>query len=104
MTFFFLSIFLFIYSIVLSLSIFFLSILILFFFLSTHHHGEADGDDLNGFDHPQDCQTEDLDDGEDVDPPQGHVTHVWKIGLVLDGLDEEEEAINQLKKGDNSYY
>ena len=84
-----------------SLFLFFFSILILFFFLSTHHHGEADGDDLNGFDHPQDCQTEDLDDGEDVDPPQGHVTHVRKIGLVLDGLDEEEEAINQLKGGIN---
>lgn len=106
MAFFFLSIFLSIYFslYLLSLSIFFLSILFLFFFLSTHHHGEADGDDLDSFDHPQDRQTEDLDDGEDVDPPQGHVTHVRKIGLVLNGLDEEEEAINQLKKRDKSCY
>lgn len=64
--------------------------------LGSYHHGEADGDDLDRLNDPQNGQTEDLDDGEDVDPPERHVTHVWKIGLVLDGLDEEEEAVHQL--------
>lgn len=62
----------------------------------SYHHGEADGDDLDCLDDPQNDQTQHLDDSEDVDPPERHVTHVRKIGLVLDGLDEQEEAVHQL--------
>lgn len=64
--------------------------------LRSYHHGEADGDDLDCLDDPQNGQTQDLDDGEDVDPPERHVTNVRKIGLVFDWLDEEEEAVHQL--------
>lgn len=45
--------------------------------LGSYHHGEADGDDLDRLNDPQNGQTEDLDDGEDVDPPERHVTYVW---------------------------
>lgn len=62
---------------------------------STHHHGEDDGS-LGGLDDPQQDQTAQLDDGEEMDLPQRNVTQVDEVGLVLGRHAEQRESVEEL--------
>lgn len=50
----------------------------------TYHHGK-NYCSSRSFYHPQEDQTGELDDCEDVDLPEGHVAEVNQVGLVLSG-------------------
>lgn len=65
--------------------------------LRTNHHGEDDGS-LGGLDDPQQDQTAQLDDSEEVDLPQGDVTEIDEVGLVLRRHAEQREAVKELGK------
>lgn len=49
---------------------------------STNHHGEDDGQE-GGFEDPEDGQAGDLDQREEVHPPQRDVAEVGEVRLVL---------------------
>lgn len=61
------------------------------------HHGEDDGS-LGGLDDPQQDQTAQLDDGEEVDLPQRDVTKIDEVGLVLGRHAEQREAVIELEE------
>lgn len=65
--------------------------------MRTNHHGEDDGS-LGGLDDPQQDQTAQLDDSEEVDLPQRDVTEIDKVGLVLGRHAEQCEAVVELEK------
>lgn len=50
--------------------------------LITYHNGEDDGQE-GGLEDPEHSQTYDLDQREQVYPPQRYVTEVGEVGLVL---------------------
>ena len=47
-----------------------------------NHHGEDDGI-IGGLDDPEHDQAAELDDGEEMDLPQGNVSQVDEVRLVL---------------------
>lgn len=49
---------------------------------STNHHGEDYGQE-GGFENPEDGQAGDLNQREEVHPPQGDVAEVGEVRLVL---------------------
>ena len=62
-----------------------------------YHHGEDNGGP-GGLDDPQQGETGELDDGEEVHLPQGHVAEVDEVGLMLSGHAEQLEAVEELRE------
>ena len=64
---------------------------------STHHEGKDDGNRTDGLDGPQRGQAQDLDECEEVDTAQGHLTQVDVIWLVLGWHQYDHHPLHQLK-------
>lgn len=63
----------------------------------TDHDREDDGH-KGGFENPEDSQAGDLDESEEVDPPQGDMAEVGEVRLVLGGHQVELDPIPELSK------
>lgn len=63
----------------------------------THHHGKDDGGP-GGLDHPQQDQAAQLDDGEEVHLPQGYMTEIDEVWLVLGRHAEKCDAVKELEE------
>lgn len=64
---------------------------------STHHYWEDDGKE-GRLEDPEDSQAHDLDQGEEVDPPQRHVPQEGEVRLVLGRHQVELDALPELDK------
>jgi len=69
------------------------------YFEGWYHHGEDDSGP-GGLDDPQQGETRELDDGEEVNLPQGHVAEVDEVRLVLGWHAEQLEAVKELQEKD----
>lgn len=65
--------------------------------MRTNHHGKNNGS-FGGLDEPEQDQTSELDDGEEVDLPQGYVSEIDEVWLVLGWHAEKCEAVKELEK------
>ena len=63
----------------------------------THHHGKDDGSS-GGLDEPEQNQTAELDDGEEVHLPQRYVPEIDEVWLVLGRHAEKSETVKELEK------
>lgn len=61
-----------------------------------HHDGENDGSH-GGLEDPEQCQAQDLDEGEEVDLPEGNVSQVNQVGLVLRRHQKQLQTIHKLQ-------
>lgn len=64
---------------------------------STDHDGEDNGHE-GGFEDPEDSQAGNLDQCEEMDPPQGDVAEVGEVRLVLRGHQVELDPIPELSR------
>lgn len=69
-------------------------------YFSTNHDREDDGHE-GGLEDPQDGQTGDLDQREEVDPSEGDVAEIGKVRLVLRGHQIELDPIPELSRRQN---
>lgn len=69
--------------------------------LFTHHHRKHNGS-LGGLDDPEQNQTAELDDGEQVHLPQGHVSQIDEVWLVLGWHTKQSQAVKELQR--RNYY
>merc|ERR1719347_1639523 len=61
------------------------------------HHEEGEGKSGRGRLHnPKENQTEELEDSEHAHPPGGHPLHIRDVGMVLHGLNEEGQPVEEL--------
>lgn len=65
--------------------------------LVSHHDRENDGRH-GGLEDPEQRQTQHLDEGEEVDFPEGDVPQVHQVRLVLGGHQQQLEAIHELQE------
>ena len=63
----------------------------------THHHWEDDGQE-GGLQDPEDGQTDDLDQGEEMDPPQGDVAQEGEVRLVFGGHQIQLDTLPELEQ------
>ena len=68
------------------------------------HDGEGDRGGGVGLDDPEPHQGEQLDDGEEVDPLDGHVLEVHVVGLVLSGYEQEAEPVEKLQPYEKRFF
>lgn len=71
---------------------------IFLFCFYTHHHREDDGE-KGGFEDPEDGQTDQLDEGEQMHPSQRHVPQEGEVWLVLGWHQVELDALPELDHG-----
>lgn len=67
----------------------------------SYHHWENNSS-RGGLDDPEQGQAEQLDDGEEVHPAQGHVAEVGEVRLVLGWHQEQPHAVRELQRGDGT--
>lgn len=67
--------------------------------LSAHHDRENDGRH-GGLEDPEQRQAQDLDEGEEVDLPEGDVPQVHQVGLVLGRHQQQLETIHELQESE----
>lgn len=60
-----------------------------------YHDGEDDGEE-GGFEDPEYGQADDLQEGEEMDPPERHVAQVGKVRLVLRWHQEQLDPVPEL--------
>ena len=60
------------------------------------HHGKQDGDALDGLDEPQEKQTTQLNEGEDVHAPCANVTEIDVVRLIFLGHEDQQDPRDQL--------
>lgn len=65
--------------------------------MKAYHQWETNRNRLNGFDGPQDTKTQNLNEGEEMNSHQRHMANVWKIRLVFNWLDKQEQPLYKLK-------
>lgn len=65
--------------------------------LFTHHHRKYDGS-LGRLDDPEQNQTAELGDGEEVHLPQGHMTQIYEVWLVLGWHTEQCQPVKELER------
>lgn len=63
----------------------------------SYHDREYDGSH-GGLEDPQQSQAEDLDEGEEVDLPEGNVSQVNQVGLMFRGHQKQLKTIHKLQK------
>lgn len=63
----------------------------------TYHHGKDDGSS-GGLDEPEQNQTAELDDGEEVHLPQRYMSEIDEVWLVLGWHAEKRDAVKELEK------
>ena len=68
--------------------------------MNKYHDREEDGQN-GGLENPKDSQTDDLDQGEEVDPPQRHVTQEREVRLVLGRHHVQLDPLPELQGSDN---
>lgn len=64
--------------------------------MACYHHGENDGS-LGGLDDPQQDQTAELDDGEEVHLPQRDVAKVDEVRLMFGRHAEQPQTVEELR-------
>lgn len=64
---------------------------------AAHHDGEDDGSHCR-LEDPQECQTQALDEGEEVDTSLGDVPQVDQVRLVFGRHQEQLQTVHKLKK------
>lgn len=67
--------------------------------LVSHHDRENDGRH-GGLEDPEQRQAQDLDEGEEVDLPEGDVPQVHQVGLVLGRHQQQLETIHELQESE----
>lgn len=67
----------------------------MFSFFYAHHDWEDDGKEC-GFEDPEDSQTDQLDEGEQMDPPERHMPQEGEVWLVLGWHQVELDALPEL--------
>lgn len=68
-----------------------------FFTRVSYHDREYDGSH-GGLEDPQQSQAEDLDEGEEVDLPEGNVSQVNQVRLMFRRHQKQLETIHKLQK------
>lgn len=68
-----------------------------------NHHGEDDGI-IGGLDDPEHDQAAELDDGEEVDLPQGNVSQVDEVWLVLGWHTKQLQTVKELMSNRTKAY
>lgn len=63
----------------------------------SYHDREYDGSH-GGLEDPQQSQAEDLDEGEEVDLPEGDVSQVNQVGLMFRRHQKQLKTIHKLQK------
>lgn len=67
----------------------------------SYHDREYDGGH-SGFEDPQQSQAEDLDEGEEVDLPEGNVSQVNQVRLMFRRHQKQLKTIHKLQKNNTS--
>lgn len=65
---------------------------------SGHYHHGKNNSCCRGLDDPEQHQTCELHQGEDVDLPQRHVAQIDQIGLVLGRHAEQLDSVEELRR------
>ncbi|RLW02880.1 hypothetical protein DV515_00007020, partial [Chloebia gouldiae] len=63
----------------------------------SYHHWENNSGH-GGLEKPEQGQAEQLDDGEEVHPAQGHVAEIGKVWLVLGWHQEQPHTVHELQR------
>lgn len=69
---------------------------VLFDYLKSHYHHGKHHSRCRGLDYPQQDQTGELNQGEDVDLPQRHISQVDQIRLVLSRHAKQFDSVKEL--------